>query len=139
VTDAYVLDVSVALAWCFADEATHESRTLLRDAETATIHVPGLWYVEVTNVLLQAERRKRLSMAQVSAFLGLLAGLEFEVDLEHMDSASVALLELAHRHRLTAYDALYLDLAMRLGVPLATRDKDLVRAAARVGVAVVAT
>lgn len=138
-SQAYVLDVSVTLAWCFANEATPESTTLLQHAVEDTQVVPSLWHVELRNVLLQAEKRQRLTIAQTLLFLDLLAGLEIETDLRHADAIDADLMNLARRHGLTAYDAAYLDLAVARSLALATRDKALIRAAAVEGVAVVKT
>ena len=136
---SYVLDVSATLAWCFEDEATRDSNSLLLGAEFSTILVPGLWHIELINVLLQAERRKRLTMVQISDFLDLVGGIEIQTDPEQIDIASRSLIDLARRHQLTAYDATYLDLAIKRGIPLATRDKALMRAAPAAGVELVPT
>jgi predicted nucleic acid-binding protein len=101
--------------------------------------VPSLWLVEVTNVLAMAERHGRLDAARVDGFLeGLLA---LPVDLDHGEPGVLgpALVRIARAQRLTAYDAAYLELAMRLGLPLATQDASLQTAAERVGVSLFAS
>lgn len=124
-----VLDVSAALSWAFRDEATDASRDLLARAGALHFLVPGLWHVELGNALLQAEKRRRLTVAGTTEFLELMQTLIVETDLEAFESASPRLMDLARRHRLTTYDATYLDVALRHGAALATRDEELRRAA----------
>lgn len=124
---SFVLDASVTLNWCLGEEphpAAEAATGRLRDASAA---VPALWWFEVGNGLIMAERRKRLSEEQSVRFLGLLAVLPIEVD---RSPSQIAVLTLARRHKLTVYDAAYLELSQRLAVPLATLDADL-RSAAR--------
>ena len=126
------MDASVAMAWCFEDEVTEATDVVLdrlRDDEAA---VPVIWPLEVTNVLLVAERRDRLSEAQASRFLELLTQLPIEVDDAPHDLA--AIVAAGRRHELSSYDASYLVLAERLGAPLATVDRRLANAAERAGV-----
>jgi predicted nucleic acid-binding protein len=126
-----VLDVSLSCAWCFADEASEATWAILSHLQTAEAHVPSLWLWETANVLIQAERRGRITAAAIRTFLSLLEALPIRVD--HAGSATTwhDTLALARAHRLTSYDAAYLELALRLGVPLASRDQAL-QAAARV-------
>lgn len=131
---AFVLDASVTMAWCFEDEARAETEALLDRLARGEAVVPTLWVVEVVNVLLQAERRGRLSEAQAERFLGLLQQLPIRVD-EAARLPAEALLAGGRRHGLSAYDAAYLALAERLGLPLATLDLRLREAAERAGVA----
>ncbi len=126
----FVLDASVAVAWCFDDESTLVARALLGRLRFAPGHVPGLWALEVGNILLGAERRRRISQARVVEFLGILGELDLRVDPDLPGRAFRDVLPLARARRLTTYDATYLELAMRLGLPLATKDKALARAAA---------
>jgi predicted nucleic acid-binding protein len=126
------MDASVAMAWCFEDEATEATDVVLdrlRDDEAA---VPAIWPLEVANVLLVAERRDRLSEAQASRFLELLTELPIEIDDAPHDLA--AIVAAGRRHELSSYDASYLVLAERLGAPLATLDRRLANAAERAGV-----
>lgn len=124
----FVLDCSVTMAWCFEDETDRYSETVLAALDGASAIVPSLWPLEVANVLLVAERRGRLRPEDGRQFLGLLAGLPITVDTMAPDTREI--LSLARTHRLSAYDAAYLDLAARHRLPLATRDRTL-RAAAR--------
>jgi predicted nucleic acid-binding protein len=127
---SFVLDASVALAWCFADECTPAAWALLDRLRTAPAHVPALWELEVGNILLGAERQRRITQARVVEFVGILGDLDIRVDPDAPGRALRDLLPIARERRLTTYDATYLELAMRLGLPLATKDKALARAAA---------
>jgi len=96
--------------------------------------VPALWLWETANVLVQAERRGRISPAASRTFLGLLEDLPISVDQPSTASVWHDTLALARSHRLTSYDAAYLELALRRGLPLASRDKALQAAAGAEGV-----
>jgi predicted nucleic acid-binding protein len=120
-----VLDVSLSCAWCFADEASEPAWAILEQLQEGRAHVPALWLWETANVLVQAERRGRISPAAIRTYLGLLEGLPISVDQPSTASAWHDTLALARSHRLTSYDAAYLELALRRGLPLATRDKAL--------------
>ena len=126
---AFVLDCSIAVAWLFEDEATPETDALLDRLKEDSALVPGLWHLELGNVLAQAERRKRISAARMAAHLERLGRLPIVTDTETGRRAFRETLTLARTHGLTTYDAAYLELAMRRGVELATRDKALMRAA----------
>lgn len=125
----FVLDASAAVAWCFNDEATPESIALLGSLQSRTAVVPVLWRWEVINVLLVAERRQRIGAAVTNLFLRLLEQLPISVDEGSSDVAIGNALRLARERRLSSYDAAYLELALRLDLPLATRDGDLAEAA----------
>ena len=131
-----VIDTSVALAWCFKDERTEATARLLERVRTDAAAVPILWHLEIANVLALAERRGRITSAENAELIALLETLEIVVDEETWSRAFTRILDLAREERLTAYDAAYLELAMRLGVPLASKDRDLCDAAERVGVTV---
>jgi len=133
---AFVLDASIALSWCFLDEATTATWALLDRLETEAATVPALWPLELGNILATAERRGRLTSARGAEFLGLLDGLDIEVDHETAPRALRETLAIAKAQGITTYDACYLELAMRLGVPLATKDARLAQAAGRLGVVV---
>lgn len=133
---AFVLDTSVAMAWCFKNEATEASDQLLDRLDRDAAAVPGSWHLEVANVLTSSERRRRISAAGIAEFLEMLNGLIVDTDDETSARAWRQIVDLARAERLTAYDAAYLELAMRLGVPLATKDRDLGEAAERLGVEV---
>lgn len=129
-----VLDASVALQWCFPDEDTRYSTEVLRGLEHAGAFVPALWPMEIANAILSAERRKRLSRSDVARFLQLIVALPIEIDNRTAERALGETLTLARSCNLTAYDAAYLELAMRRGLPLATLDKKLRIAAEAAGV-----
>jgi predicted nucleic acid-binding protein len=131
-----VLDASVALAWCFEDEATVATAAVFQRLTQDAASVPVIWRIEVANVLATAERRRRITLADSAAFIAKVEGLEILVDEETSSRAFTRILDLARAEGLTAYDAAYLELAMRLGVPLASKDRALCDAAERVGVTV---
>lgn len=132
----FVLDASVTFSWFFEDEWSAAAERLLERLETGSAAVPHLWYFEVANVLTACERQKRTTQSHVTAFVARLDDLAIIPDAEGRTHAFGRLLYLARSERLTAYDAAYLELAMRLGVPLATKDKELGEAAERLGVEV---
>ncbi len=136
---SFVLDCSVAVTWCFADEASPLSDALLNRLEERGALVPQLWHLEIGNVLLQAERCGRLTSADVTARIHLLGKLPIATDSETAIRALQDVLSLARQHGLTTYDAAYLELAARRGLPLATRDHALRRAAEHSGLDVLPT
>ncbi|MCE2967316.1 MAG: type II toxin-antitoxin system VapC family toxin [Phycisphaerales bacterium] len=130
-----VLDCSLTMCWCFADEATPDRTELLRVLSAGAILVPKLWRIEVANVLCVAERRGRIDRRDAAAFLEMLTVLPIEDDAS--DAAAVnRALELARIAQLSVYDAMYLELAVRSGTPLATADRRLAAAAASLGCAI---
>ena len=133
---SFVLDNSVALTWCFKDERTPATTALLDRLTEEGATAPQLWPLEALNVLLAGERRGRLDRDTRLALMSFLARLPITIDAETSDRTWDATARLAEAHRLTAYDAAYLELAQRLGLPLATRDATLIAAAAAAGVAV---
>ena len=127
--DALVLDASVALSWCFEDEPHAYGDAVLEHLETGEALVPGIWPLEVGNALLVAERRERLTKADSARFLTLLGQLPIIVEQDSPERMFGEIIALARAHSLSTYDASYLDLAMRNGLPLATQDARLVHAA----------
>ena len=127
----FVLDGSVALSWFLPDEAAVWPPVAVETMLKSKIHVPGLWHLEVAHGLLKAERRRRITEAERRSAIRFLSGLSIAIDDLTATQAWGSALALAERHRLTPYDASYLELAIRLTLPLATRDKEL-RAAASV-------
>ena len=127
----FVVDASMTLSWCFADEATPYSRSVLAALETTYAVVPALWPFEVANALALAERRKRISQEGIVAFLETLRRLPIQIERREAVWLWQATLPLAREHRLTAYDAAYVALAEALGAPLLTRDAALAAAAPR--------
>ncbi|HTW24449.1 MAG TPA: type II toxin-antitoxin system VapC family toxin [Candidatus Baltobacteraceae bacterium] len=131
---AFVLDCSIAMTWLFREEATPNTMALLGRLAYETALVPGLWFIEVTNVLALAERKKRIAPAQSDAFIADMGKLGIERDDEAPGRAFTNLLPLCRTHRLTCYDAIYLELALRRDLPLATLDDDLRKTAKKLGV-----
>jgi len=131
---AFVVDCSVAMAWLFHDEATPKTAALLNRLATETALVPGWWFIEITNVLAMTGRRGRITPTQSDAFIADLGKLGIERDDEAPDRAFTHLLALCRTHRLTSYDAVYLDLAVRRNLPLATLDGDLRKSARKLGI-----
>jgi predicted nucleic acid-binding protein len=121
------------MAWLFHDEATPKTATVLNRLATETAVVPGWWFIEIANVLAIAERRGRIMPAQSDAFIADLEKLGIEKDDEAPGRAFTHLLVLCRKYRLTSYDAVYLDLAIRRQLPLATLDDDLREAAVKLG------
>jgi predicted nucleic acid-binding protein len=134
---AFVLDGSIALSWCFEDEASPETDALLDRVRDEAALVPVLWFWEVANALRSAVRRGRLAAGDVSVCLRLLSALPIVVDPDGAARAWRETLMLSQSHALTVYDAAYLELALRHGADLATVDRDLRTAAERLGVKVV--
>ena len=133
-----VVDASVTAAWCFQDEATEASRALHQSLPHRQVVVPLLWHAECANLLLTAERRNRVSVERSAELLDLLDALPIETDDETAHIRG-SVMRLARAQRLTVHDAIYLDLATRRGIALATRDNQLRRAAAAVNVALIET
>ncbi len=131
---SFVLDTSVTMAWCFEDETTEATERLLDRLMTEGGMVPAIWSLEVANALLSAERRRRLTQEHARRFAHRLQELPITVDPGSMAWAFGAVLLLGREHGLTSYDAAYLELALRHGLPLATQDERLRVAAGRVGV-----
>ena len=131
---SFVVDASVALAWHFEDEASEYADRVLERLREDRAAAPSIWSLEVANALLVAERRGRLSPAKVSRAVELLLELPISIHDVAAESVLGPVLDLARAHGLSAYDAVYLELAMREGLPLATQDEALRAATQRVGV-----
>ena len=127
----FVVDNSVVMAWCFQDETSQYADAILGSLEVFKAIVPSIWPLEVGNVLLVAERRKRLSEADSARFIALLTELPITIEQESPERMMREILALAREHQISSYDASYLDLAMRKGVPIATLDDGLIKAAER--------
>jgi predicted nucleic acid-binding protein len=134
----FVLDASVTVAWCFDDESTPLTEGIL-DLFSAGAEgmAPGIWPLEVANALLVAERRKRVSLAQVTALLGRIVQLPVSVETIEPDRAFSQILSVARQYQLTEYDAAYLELALRKGLPFATLDDGLRQSARMAGIRLV--
>jgi predicted nucleic acid-binding protein len=132
------IDASVTAAWCFADEANAATDALRSGLIDHGAVVPVLWHAESANVLLIAERRKRITPDRCAELLELLGELPIETD-DGTQRIRGSVFRLARALRLTVYDAIYLELAIRRDLPLATRDKDLRKAALSAGVPLIET
>lgn len=130
----FVLDNSIAMAWCFEDEATVVADRVLDHLAVDEALAPAVWPLELANAVLTGERRGRLQPADAVRFLDLIRALPITVDDASLDRSIGRIRELASAQALSAYDASYLELAMREGVTLATQDARLRAAATRVGV-----
>lgn len=131
----WVFDASVTMAWCFDDERSPETDALFdRVAAGSPAVVPQIWPLEVANVLTLVVRKGRINQTQRRQFLAILESAAISIDVLPAKPIFSDVLQLAEKHRLTAYDASYLELAMRLGLPLATLDAALVKAARATGV-----
>jgi predicted nucleic acid-binding protein len=131
---AFVLDASITACWAFDDEDHPDASLAFERMRAEEGVVPGLWWFEVRNILIVNERRRRIRESDTASFLLNLSLLRLRVD---QSPAENAVLRLARAHRLSVYDAAYLELAQREGLPLATLDADLRRASAAEGVALV--
>jgi predicted nucleic acid-binding protein len=131
-----VLDASMALAWIFKrsndEEAELAEKALTAMTELETM-VPTLWHIEIANALLVAERRKIISEAQVIDYLNRLSKLPIFTDEVAFFHRRELVVSLAREHELTAYDATYLDLALRTNAILATFDMKLAKAMRQAG------
>jgi predicted nucleic acid-binding protein len=130
----FVLDASVALAWHFEDEDSVRAELASERSYEDVVVVPQHWFLEVTSALLKSERRRRAAPEEVDRFVGRLRTMDVEVDVLAPDDAFDMLLPLARTHRLSVYDAAYLELARRRGIALATLDGFLAAAARAAGV-----
>lgn len=132
-----VLDASTTLSWHFKDEMTDRARALARLAFAGAVVVPHHWYLEVVSGLIRGERRSRTLPDVMDAFLSQLD--ELVIDIHETESTRLReeVLPLARVHRLSIYDAVYVDLARRLDLPLATLDASLANAARAIGIALI--
>ena len=130
-----VVDASVTLSWCFPDEQTESSVGILDRLQTGErALVPAFWSLEVLNTLLVGERKGRITAEQTAAFLDTLRILNPELDYATLEQVAGPVQIICRDHRLTPYDALYIELALRSGCPLATLDQPQRDAAGALGV-----
>jgi predicted nucleic acid-binding protein len=129
---AFVLDASITACWAFQGEDHPDADLAFRQMRSEEAVVPCLWWFEVRNILVVNERRQRIAESETAVFLLNLSRLRIRVDRAPDEGA---VLRLARTHRLSVYDAAYLELAQREGLPLATLDAALQKAAAGEGVA----
>jgi predicted nucleic acid-binding protein len=134
---SFVLDTSVTMRWFFGDGKPQElsyAGKVLDAMKDVNALVPVTWGLELTNVIAKAEAKGLVTEARSGAFLEMLEGVDIEVDAATFAHALSDTLQLARRYKLSAYDASYLELALRSGIPLATLDEDLQKAARKAGV-----
>ena len=131
---AFVLDCSVTMAWLLPDEATEATDRLRESLVENRAFVPSLWPIEVGNVLLVATRRGRIREEEWPQVRAYLQALPIEIDPVSVSRTWDTSLKLAHTHQLSVYDAMYLELAIRLRMPLATLDRSLISAGQAVGI-----
>lgn len=127
----FVIDNSIVMTWCFNDESSKYSDIILDSLENYEALAPAIWPLEVGNVVLVAERRKCLTESDGIRFLNLINELPITVQQETPDRMLKEIFALARECNISSYDASYLDLAMRNGVPIATQDSGLKKAAKR--------
>jgi predicted nucleic acid-binding protein len=133
----FVLDASMTMSWCSADESKLYSRQVLAALLDSYAEVHALWPFEIANVLAINEKRRRIPEATSNEFLETLSRLDIRIDESPRTVDSKTLLPLVRRYGLTAYDAAYLELAKRKGLPLASFDRELIEAASQEGIALV--
>ena len=133
---AFVLDASVTMAWVFPDEASASTDVLRESLMLDGAVVPALWPIEVANVLLVATRRGRISEDDWPRIRDALEALPIDIDAESCVGVLHTVLPIANEHGLSVYDAMYLELALRLGLPLATLDQRLIAAGKAAGIEV---
>lgn len=131
---SFVVDNSIAMTWCFDDEATDATDAVLERVLSSGAMAPALWPLEATNVLLACERRKRITAHKRKEQIAFLRALPITLDLHTHSACWDAITALASAYQLSVYDAAYLELAQRESVTLATLDTALVRAAKKAGV-----
>jgi len=130
----FVLDASVTLAWAFEDESTPYTDAVQQALRHDQARVPAIWWLEVCNALMLAERHKRIQIADMMHFIELVQGLPIEVDRVSSHRVADRTIDLARNHSLTVYDASYLELAIHESLPLTTLDRRLRAAAEQTGV-----
>ncbi len=130
----FVLDSSVTMAWCFEDQGNAYTEEVLDSLKHEKAMVPELWCQEITNVLLVAERKKKIQATASGDFIYFLSKLPIQIFDSKSPKIEEDLLNLGRNFQLSAYDTVYLKLAIDLGIPLATRDDALVKACHKRGV-----
>lgn len=134
-----VIDASVTLSWVYSDEHSAASDSLLARVAVQGSVVPALWRLEIANALQIGIKRKRIDAPYRDSTIQKLLRLAIEIDADTNDFAWTTTLQLADTHQITVYDASYLELALRRGLPLATRDEQLAAAAGSAGVVLLPT
>ena len=130
----FVIDASITMSWCFHDEVKPLTQQVLTALQHGEAIVPAIWTLEVVNVLLVAERRGRITRVHSEKFIALLDKLPITVDTTSSQHISERMLALGRDYALSSYDAAYLELALREGVPLVTLDQGLLTAVSALGI-----
>lgn len=133
--DGFVVDNSVVMSWCLRDDAGPYADAVLGKLEDCAALVPSVWPLEVANTLLTAERRKLITESDAVRFISLLTKLPITIEHDSLGLRINELYSLGRKHGLSSYDASYLSLAMKTGLPLATLDEKMKRSARKAGVA----
>ena len=134
---SFVLDNSVAMRWLLASSKKSDqsyAEKVLKSMTTAEAYVPNLWHLEAVNVLLSAKKRLEIDSGEVEIFISQLENLPIHVDVSTVDQAFNRIIALADAYKLSSYDAAYFELAIREGLPIATLNKDLNKAAKKAGI-----
>ena len=131
---SFILDCSIAMSWCFEDEASTKADALLILLKEQEALVPGIWLLEIANVLHVAEQKNRITAKHTQTFFHLLNNLPIQIIGNQNLLYSESCLAIARQYHLSAYDAAYLELAMNRQIPLASFDKQLCLAAKKAGV-----
>ena len=132
----FVVDASVTMSWCYENEDDPYATSALRALQTSQAVVPWVWSLEVANALLVGERRSRLTEAETFRFLDVLERLAIVMDESPPNHLMDDVLSIGRQYALSSYDACYLELALRKGVPLATLDERLRATAIQVGLSI---
>jgi predicted nucleic acid-binding protein len=130
----FVVDCSLVMTWCFDDEINDYSDTILEKLNDSKAVVPTIWALEVANVLLLSQRRKRITSVKSASFIDTLSRLPIFIDESTTSRAMHSIFVLANELNLTVYDAAYLELAIREKIPLFTMDKGLIAAAEKMNI-----
>ena len=133
----FVLDNSVAMRWLLESNKTSDqtyAREVLKRFSKNEAIVPNLWHLEAVNVLLGAEKRSEITIGEVEGFISQLENLPIHVDHLTAHQSFSRILALGRAYNLSSYDAAYLELAIREGIPLATLDKNLIKSAKKSGI-----
>lgn len=125
----FVVDNSVVMAWCFDDEADSYADAIQDLLAHNFAFVPSIWPLAVANVLLVAERKKRITKSASGHFVEMLSQLPIAVDSTEPERVFHDIMSLARQYKLTSYDASYIELAIRKGLPIASLDKAILKAA----------
>jgi predicted nucleic acid-binding protein len=135
----FVVDNSVVMAWCFDDEADSYTDAIQDSLTHNVAYVPSIWPLEVTNVLLVAERKKRITKAASGHFIAMLSQLPIVVDSTEQERVFHDIMSLARQYKLTSCDACYLELAIRKGLPIASLDNAILKAANDIQIQIIGT